>query len=368
MDGKFFKAFDEGTQSKLAIFTSYIRNWLPVFLSQQGQFNELIICDFFAGAGRDENGLLGSPLIIIEELITYGELIKKNKKRIKLILNEKCKPHFCSLEKEVNRYNELPCIVDLYNRDFINLFDELYPKLLSNKRAAKLIFIDQYGIKQVTNEIFSQLIQLSTCDLLFFTSSSFISRFGTTESFRKYFPSGTIDFTKISSYHAHRLMADYYRQIIPVRMEYYIAPFSIRKGVNIYGIIFGSHHTFGMEKFLEVCWNIDPSTGEANFDIDNDRINPDYPSLFEEFNIPNKIQLLERDLSKRLLPNSEHCLKDILVYYLNQGFLPKQVKAAIKKVSDDKRIIVEGFEKISRIHKLSDQEMIRITSKSRDGK
>jgi hypothetical protein len=40
------------------------------------------------------------------------------------------------------------------------------------------------------------------------------------------------------------------------------------------GLIFGSSHPLGMDKFLQVAWNKDVINGEADFDINRDNVAP----------------------------------------------------------------------------------------------
>lgn len=49
--------------------------------------------------------------------------------------------------------------------------------VLKNKRAAKLILIDQCGVDHVTPAVFQTLVESPTCDFLFFLSSSTFNRF-----------------------------------------------------------------------------------------------------------------------------------------------------------------------------------------------
>ena len=68
----------------------------------------------------------------------------------------------------------------------------------------------------------------------------------------------------------HRLLAEYYRSLIPENIEYYLYSFTIKKGSNYYGLIFGSSHSLGMEKFLRVCWKYDIYSGDSNCNLDDD--------------------------------------------------------------------------------------------------
>ena len=68
----------------------------------------------------------------------------------------------------------------------------------------------------------------------------------------------------------HRAVVEHYRHLAGGRI--FFGSFSIKKGANIYGLIFGSAHPLGIEKFLRVCWKVDPVRGEANFDIDDEHM------------------------------------------------------------------------------------------------
>jgi len=283
----FRKPFDDGTIDKLEIFEDYFKEWLPVFIARQEIiWHEIQVFDFFAGEGTDINGTYGSPMRILSILNRNKELILKSKVKIRVIINEYEKEKYDLL------IQNLALIVDrslysleCYNADFIIVFNKYYPSM---RLTANFLFLDQNGIKQITEEVFAKLIGLRQTDFLFFISSSYIKRFSELEEFKKYLKISKQDLEGKSYYHIHRVVLDYYRSKIPHNREYFLAPFSIKKPSGIYGLIFGTNHTLGIEKFLHVCWRHDKLTGEANFDIDNERININRPSLFEEYNIPTK--------------------------------------------------------------------------------
>ena len=105
---------------------------------------------------------------------------------------------------------------------------------------------------------------------IFFISSSFINRFQNQDSIKRYIETEKIEFKKSEPKHCHKLVSQYFKDLIPKNKEYYLHQFSIKKGTNYYGLIFGTSHSLGMEKFLKVCWEKDRMAGEANFDINND--------------------------------------------------------------------------------------------------
>ena len=146
------------------------------------------------------------------------------------------------------------------------------------------------------------------------------------------------------------MVLNYYKGLIPNDRKYHLAPFSIKKNKNIYGLVFGSPHTFGIEKFLSVAWKLDPLTGEANYDIDNEKISTNSPYMFEELMIPTKRQFFEQNLEHKILNKSLCSNIEVYSYTLNEGFLLKDANIILKKLRNKK--IIFDFNLITeRLHK-----------------
>ena len=62
--------FDEGTITKLEIFEAYTKEWLPVFV--MSSYQHIYIFDLFAGTGRDQKGVAGSPVWILQQIKSAG--------------------------------------------------------------------------------------------------------------------------------------------------------------------------------------------------------------------------------------------------------------------------------------------------------
>jgi three-Cys-motif partner protein len=347
----FNEPFDEGTLFKLKIFNDYFKEWLPVFVSSNKPiWRNVQIFDLFAGAGKDENGISGSPMIILEELNKWKTLIENNKIKINVVFNEFEKKHFEQLLFNVQQIEDLKAYsLNRYNEDFKIIFDKYYGSM---KDSANFLFLDQNGIKQITEDVFKQIIELKQTDFIFFISSSYIRRFADSESFQKYLKITKQELQDKSYYHIHRIVLEYYRTLIPNDKKYYLAPFSIRKTSGIYGLIFGSNHIYGLEKFLNVCWKHDKLTGEANFDIDNEKIDIQKPSLFEQFNIPQKIQVFEQNLKNKILSGVLTTDLSIYTFSLEEGFLPKHANKVLEELNNSKKIELGFSLTSSKIHKI----------------
>lgn len=181
------------------------------------------------------------------------------------MFNELNSRNFSSLKELVKQKKESVAIqIEVCRKDFKVLFHE---RMAEMKGGANLLFIDQFGIKQVTPDIFKMITSLRQTDFIFFISSSFIRRFKAHESFKKYLDITKMNLDESHPLEVHRVVLNYYKSLIPNNREYYLAPFSIKKGSNIYGLIFGSGHSYGIQKFLRVCWKMDSQTGEVVYQM-----------------------------------------------------------------------------------------------------
>lgn len=321
------KPFDKNTTIKLEIFEEYLRHWLPTFLHNP-KVCTINICDFFAGPGYDLSQKPGSPLRILKVLEEYQDLIIQKRIKITILLNEKDKEKFNQLEMVVNQaIKDMPHpLQNLINarffcEDFQKIFEKVKPGLL---QGPNLFFFDQNGIKHITKDFIMDLESFQATDYLFFISSEFFLRFDT---YKIFFPDFNIDKSEIRRKDIHREIAAQYRNVLPPDSKTQLFPFSIKKNHRVYGLIFGSKHLRGVEKFLTVAWDKNKINGEANFDIDDDT----QMSLFGSI---TKLQKFENDLigfaeSKKLFTN-----QDILHYTLENGFMPKHANKILKKMKE----------------------------------
>jgi hypothetical protein len=205
--------------------------------------------------------------------------------------------------------------------------------------------MDQFGISDVTPEIVQKLARCSSTDILFFFPSSFLKRFQGHPAFSsKYDLTGcNLDYKTI-----HRHICDYFKEKL-TGMSYQLAPFSIKKGSSIHGVVFGSGNLLGLEKFLKVCWNIDPQTGEANYNIDND-LARDGETLFPEMNTFRKIDEFENEL-KEFIENSSPDNLKLYGFSLDKGFPPSEAKIALDKLVKSNWLEVRSLETGKRARK-----------------
>lgn len=333
--------FDEGTATKLSLFATYAREWLPVFVCPRRRGATVTIVDFFAGPGRDITGREGTPLLLLRTIREFSEQISKNEIKVRLLLNEAAKRK-ADVLRAVMDDHDVPtelCTWSVHNLAFEDAFQNFIPEL---KAGPNLLLLDQQGMKFISDDVFRSLISLQSTDFAFFIASSFIRRFRDHKHFKRYLPvpGETIQGRKFGE--IHRAVTDHYRTLVPAQRRMFLAQFSIRKGANIYGLIFGSGHILGIDKFLRACWEIDPDRGEANFDIDGDAIDGARPFLFSEMNVPRKVTRFSYSLRSKLLTGDLVSDADVYEECLKEGMLPRHGREVLTAMIKAGEVLVES--------------------------
>ena len=184
--------FDRGTITKLEIFEDYAQSWIPTFV-MQNLVKEIHIFDFFSGPGYDCNGVAGSPIRILQKINEQLGNILSKKTKIVLHFNEfeptkKAQEKFELLKENCNNFiiknPKFKYFLDInfYNENAELLFFKLLPLI---RKFPSLVYLDQNGIKFISQEYLNELEKLKTTDFLYFVSSSFFKRYGKTDEFRK---------------------------------------------------------------------------------------------------------------------------------------------------------------------------------------
>jgi three-Cys-motif partner protein len=269
--------FDDSTIAKLEIFQDYAKAWIPTFVMQP-RVSTICIFDFFAGTGYDKNEVSGSPIRILEEIKKQIGNIFKQKVKIKVYLNEfepekKYQKKFellnqaCSEYLENNQDVKRAIEIIYFNEDFENLFSKLIPSI---KQFPSLVYLDQNGIKYLSDKYLLELEKLKQTDFLYFVSSSYFLRFGNKPEFKEHVDIDMSLARKDPYKCIHRNIIEQLRRKLPSNTDLKLYPFSLKKGSNIYGIIFGASHLRAVDKFLSIAWRRNGINGEADFDIDED--------------------------------------------------------------------------------------------------
>lgn len=366
------KAFDDATKLKLEIFRECFKEWLPVFI--HNPFVERVyIYDFFAGSGMDTENNHGSPLILLEEAKGENQMFCNKVPEGKVVFgfNEKIESKGKQLESNLTNHlnkclsncgrNECVYHVNYGNFDFKEIFEsDTVLGILKNPNYGKFILLDQYGFKEVDNDVFKKLVESPRTDFIFFISSSFIRRFKEHPYILKYFETNKIKFDESEPKECHKHVADYFRTLIPKKNEFYLHQFTIKKGTNYYGLIFGTGHTLGMEKFLKVCWEKDKLSGESNCNLNNDY---EPGTLFYTETDTKRINEYKEQLKKSILNGKIRTNIEGMKHALLNGVPTRAFIEVVEEIKNKVEIDGKFNKKITNIHRLKDGDIYHIKLK-----
>ena len=330
--GFFGKPYDAGTIAKLTIFELYTQEWIPVFVSRPNPpFREVHIFDFFCGPGADSAGVHGSPIRVLDQLRRYERLGMAGWNKVSIVahLFDRDPRQIETLRQKLQtgNWSVHGVKIDCRPVSFEQALAE-HRALLKDAGCAKLLIIDQYGVDDVSDEVFKELIEFPTTDFIFFLPSSMLHRFRDHPAIKR-----KIDRIE-DSYDVHRAAFKYFRDLASPN-DVFLGSFSIRKPKgNIYGLIFGSHHPLGIQKFLQVAWGHDEIAGEANFDIERENIRPGEGILPLDVMQPNKVRAFEEDLEEALKSGRMRSEADVVRFCIEAGMTCQHSGPVLKKLKD----------------------------------
>lgn len=338
--------FDEATIAKLEIFEDYAQAWIPTFVMQG--VPKICIFDFFSGTGYDKNGIPGSPIRILEKIKEQIGYIFQKKVKIKVYLNEfepnkkeqikfellkKACSEYIETHKDVKRAIE----IEYFNEDF----GELFPKLINVIRQfPALVYLDQNGIKFLSDKYLSELEKTRQTDFLYFVSASYFWRFGDSKEFKEHLDIDMAKAKKDPYKFIHRNIIEQLRTKLPKETKLKLYPFSLKKGANIHGIIFGASHPRAVDKFLNIAWARSPVNGDANFDIDDDS-KKNQLDMFSDKRL-TKIEEFKENLRTRVLAKEITNNFDVLEFVYDEGHIGKHASECLKKMKVNGEINYDG--------------------------
>lgn len=343
------KPFDESTVAKLEIFEDYAKAWIPTFVMQGDRNPVICIFDFFAGTGYDKNGVAGSAIRVLEKIKEQIGNIFRNKVKIIVYLNEfepnkreqnkfellqKSCLDFLEINKDVKRAIE----IKFYNEDFEVLFVKLIDII---KQFPSLVYLDQNGIKFLSEKYFLELEKTKQTDFLYFVSASYFWRFGDSKEFKMHLDIDMAEAKKDPYKFIHRNVIEGLKKKLPLNSNLKLYPFSLKKGANIHGIIFGASHPRAVDKFLSIAWKRNETNGEANFDIDDDA----KKSQLDFFDAPKlkKIDEFKKNVQLKILSMHIKTNYELLNYVYDEGHIGKHAADTLKQMKTRGEIFFEGI-------------------------
>lgn len=340
------KPFDKGTIVKLEIFEDYAQAWIPTFVMIG--VREIHIFDFFSGPGYDSRHVPGTPIRILQKIAEQLGNILHRRTKVVLHFNEfepgkKQQRKFSALQTNCNEFihanSKLKYFltVNYYNESADSLFFKLYPVI---QAFPSLVYLDQNGVRFISDDYVAALAKSNTTDFLYFVSSSYFKWLGGTDEFRKVLDIDQAELEKEEYRNIHRLVLNKLRAKIDAGSPLKLFPFSIKKGPNIYGIVFGSKSFAAVDKFLGIAWARNSMNGEADFDIDRD-LSKGQLDMFSGKPM-TKIEKFQNDLEQKILNGELLNNKDVLLHTYLCGHIHSHAVVVIRRLKLAGRLTFPG--------------------------
>ncbi|HMQ70307.1 MAG TPA: three-Cys-motif partner protein TcmP [Ignavibacteria bacterium] len=343
------------SEAKLEFYESYLKRYLRIILLSE-HITTISIFDLFCGTGIYEDGKSGSPILafnIIQNILAeYPKY--KNTKTINLIVNDGESKNIEKVKSKLDTLNTSK-VCNIYYKSYGS--DEIfkrvnnYLKKNNDSRARNLIFIDPYGYKEIHKNDIEKLLSNGHTEIILFLPLSHMHRFKGVAFSDKINPS----YTKLRNFiieffpNDHPLIKgqftdiykfiNYLKDAFSFNNKFFTASFYIQRDkANFNVLFFISPNIYGMEKILEVKWQLDRNTGRG-YSIGQDDLN--LQQLLPGF----QLNQFEKNLENYLKGNTNTSNLDLYLFTIKNEHLPKHTNEILKKWQNEKTLLVLDVEK-----------------------
>lgn len=272
---------DAHTAAKHRVLRAYLDGWIPVLAQQELKARgrgssppRLLLVDGFAGPGRYAGGELGSPLILLEALLSHGTFPKLGDVRFIYLFIERDKRRVERLREEVAGLGQLPSNVEVHieHGEFETVFGSLLDQVTTpgNGLVPTFAFIDPFGYSTASMSLTGRLLAFPRCEALIFLPLSFVHRFVGREGQHAALTSlfGSEDWRPAIALEGEERRV-FLRQLFERQMAAnpnvaHVRSFQLRTGDgNDYRLVFGVGHDKGLDLAKDAMWKVDPVAGTS---------------------------------------------------------------------------------------------------------
>lgn len=239
-----------------------------------GNNPRLLLVDGFAGPGRYATGEPGSPLIMLDALLSHRSFEELTDVHFVYLFIEQDEARVNHLRQEIAEIGDLPknVAVHIEHGEFEATFSAVIDPII--EEGAHLVptfaFIDPFGYSSASMSITGRLLDFPRCESLFFLPMSFIHRFvgrtGQEAALTSLF--GTDEWRAAVPFQGQdrtaHLLALFERQLEQSGGVEYVRSFQLRtQDGNDYRLVFSLGHLKGLEIAKDAMWSVDPVTGTS---------------------------------------------------------------------------------------------------------
>lgn len=246
----FFEKIQPHTLLKLNVLKHYLDAYAEII----GRvFTSVAFVDPYAGIGKYEGNIEGSPLILCQAAKRMLEIEGGKTKKVQYLGNELNSEHLEELSKNLENFKDITKLFNMDGKDFLK---ECLNKYIYDFSKA-LFFVDpfDYGyLKEDIDHIFEMCgntyMTRCSCEVILFLPTSHVYRFKTLTQYQKinnFINSYGIEIKKDTS---PQKFIEKIRQNIQNSGKY-CASVELEEKSNTYALFFIGNNLYGVEKFLE---------------------------------------------------------------------------------------------------------------------
>lgn len=325
----FFDSFSMHTEVKLKLYKEYLQKYLRILLNAK-YINTIHIYDLFCGKGETDGGQVGSALISVKQAISSACIYTKSK-RIVVHLSDKNKA-FCdelkikltSIARPANIEVSVQC------KEFKDEVGNIISRHDHEKNSKVLFFIDPYGYKDTPPETLLDLKKNPNTEIMLFLPVSFIYRFIDSPQSNPALDKWKTFMTISGRPTDLSIIVDLITSRFS-RAGFYSGSFILnnQQTSNKYAIFFVSSNVYGLEKFNETIWAIDPFEGSQMCRNFSGEV---IPSIAEEWKQAS-MDRLSLTIREHILAKPDKMIDNIELYdtVIRQGYLPRHFNEVWKQ-------------------------------------
>lgn len=269
------------TAAKHRVLRAYLDAWVPVMAQQALKMRHqmvgeprLLLVDGFAGPGRYATGEPGSPLIMLDAVLSHSAFARLNDVQFIFLFIEHDRRRIDRLRQEVAGLGTLPANVAVHIEpgEFETTFGAVIDGATGPGRrlVPTFAFIDPFGYSSASMSLTGRLLDFPRCETLVFLPLSFVHRFvgrdGQEAALTSLF--GCEDWRQaIELSGAARsafLLELFERQLAGHDGVEHVRSFQLRtQDGNDYRLVFGLGHRKGLEIAKDAMWKVDPVGGTS---------------------------------------------------------------------------------------------------------
>ena len=310
------------TGAKHLILRKYLDAWFPILTKWNGR---VTFIDGFAGPGEYVGGEPGSPAIVLDAAISHSHDLS----RAELV--------FVFVESDGDRYEHLDDLLkqlrtpahvrwQAIHGEFEDAIDEVLAKIGDTRMAPSFVMIDPFGVKGVAYSTIEMLAAHPKTEVLISFMYETVTRWIDSPDVEPHLDRifGTPEWRHAKNLptvlRKAFLLDLFLRQIRGAGFQHTLRFEMIDSGNRTeYFLIFGTHHSKGLEVMKDAMWKVDEA-GRYQF---SDATHPNQLTLFTKQ--PDYQQLREIILDR--FKGQEASISEVTQFVLTEtAFLPTHVR------------------------------------------